>query len=281
VRSRLRDDGLFVQWAQLYNMNQDGVGTMLRSLAEAFPHIMVLEVGGGSAEVMLVGSPAPLVLSYPAVAGLFANGESARELARVGAPTPGSILGRVLLDDTAARRLAAAYPANTDDNARLEFHALDNLYADTTDANRVWMRAGAVDPLERAEELPAGPDARHDLLVDMARTSLNASDLPRGVRFAEAAIAERPSVEAHRLLGDLLYASDRLAAVDAWRDGLRVAPDDTGTLLRLARHFQAAAPAFRPAEYAGWLEALPPGALLVPDEQARPPLFESLAYAGW
>ena len=41
ARSRLADDGVFCQWAQLYEMSSKNIKIILRSFAEVFPYTYV------------------------------------------------------------------------------------------------------------------------------------------------------------------------------------------------------------------------------------------------
>jgi spermidine synthase len=58
ARRRLNDEGLFLQWVQLYEIDASTLQTVYATLADVFPHIEVWQVG--ASDVMLVGAKRPL-----------------------------------------------------------------------------------------------------------------------------------------------------------------------------------------------------------------------------
>ena len=47
ARERLTDDGLFLQWVQLYEIDARTLGTVYATIASVFPHVEAWEAGGG------------------------------------------------------------------------------------------------------------------------------------------------------------------------------------------------------------------------------------------
>jgi spermidine synthase len=56
-RARLREDGIFVQWVQIYQLSTDSLRSVLATYRSVFPHVMMFRVGGASQgkDLILVG----------------------------------------------------------------------------------------------------------------------------------------------------------------------------------------------------------------------------------
>ena len=59
VHSKLRSNGVFAQWLNLYNSNDDALKSILKSFFKTFPHGVVF-TGEGDDELILLGSDVPL-----------------------------------------------------------------------------------------------------------------------------------------------------------------------------------------------------------------------------
>jgi spermidine synthase len=61
-RSRLSDQGIFVQWVQIYQLSTESLRSVLATYHKVFPHVLVFRVGGLSRgkDLLLVGSNQPL-----------------------------------------------------------------------------------------------------------------------------------------------------------------------------------------------------------------------------
>ncbi|MEE8291630.1 MAG: hypothetical protein V3R80_09130 [Candidatus Tectomicrobia bacterium] len=131
AQTRLRTPGIFAQWVQLYNMDFAGVMTLLKTFTLVFPQTLVMQVGGSSGEILLLGTTDQALIPWPALSHIFSSPRRAEELTRIGVSNPGTILARLLLGPQEIPRLVAAYPTNTDDNGWLEFSAVRSLYRHT------------------------------------------------------------------------------------------------------------------------------------------------------
>ena len=56
ARGQLANDGVFVQWVQLYRIDEKAVFSLLKTFQEVFPHLIVLRPPGAG-ELILLGSP--------------------------------------------------------------------------------------------------------------------------------------------------------------------------------------------------------------------------------
>ena len=126
ARQALAPDAVFCQWVQLYEMSEGSVQSILRTFAEAFPHLLAFSASPGSSDLVLLGSFAPLRPRIAELRRRLARPDVAEALAE-----PRSNVG--VADDVPARLVFADRAEvleftrdavlNTDDNAFIEFQA--------------------------------------------------------------------------------------------------------------------------------------------------------------
>jgi spermidine synthase len=73
VKSRLADDGIFCQWAQLYEMAPWNIKAIYRTLAGEFPYVMVFAAEDLSSDTILIASRKPIELDIRKIARAFEN----------------------------------------------------------------------------------------------------------------------------------------------------------------------------------------------------------------
>ena len=125
ARSRLADDGVFCQWAQLYELSQPNVKTLLRSFASVFPYSYVFAAEHRSSDVLLIAAKRPLALDVERLRRNFSSAfpQLKAELHRAGVDQPEEVLADLLLVPDELPAYTAGAALNTDDNARIEFRA--------------------------------------------------------------------------------------------------------------------------------------------------------------
>ncbi len=160
AKRRLRPDGIYCQWVQLYEMSPENIKTIFRTFAEVYPNVVVLSADDRSSDTVMLGSDAPLTFDLERFHRVFSLGavegrmSVPAQMERADLHTPYDVFARVLLasreevmtytqveehrrgdswevdyastntHDCAApdcRRREA--PINTDDNAIIEFGA--------------------------------------------------------------------------------------------------------------------------------------------------------------
>jgi spermidine synthase len=131
ARARLADDGVFCQWAQLYEMTPPNIKTILRSFAEVFPYTYVFAAEDLSSDVIMVAANHPLGLDLERLARNFDHPILAAELKRGGVSSAEDIAAQLLLVPRELPAFTAGAPLNTDDNARIEFAAPRDLLGST------------------------------------------------------------------------------------------------------------------------------------------------------
>lgn len=79
-QERLREDGIFVQWVQCYELTDATFFTILKTFNEAFPYSTIFNVA--STDTILVGSRTPFSPDFARMEAVFQNPAIAAELAR-------------------------------------------------------------------------------------------------------------------------------------------------------------------------------------------------------
>lgn len=235
ARQRLSDDGVFVQWIQLYGLEPELLRAVVRTFQAVFPEALAVRSGGG--DLLLLGAARPVRLDYARTAELLRNPAVSTDLERVGIREPAEVAAALVVGGAGLRAYAGTGLLNTDDNALVEFGAFRSLYRDTAGANLQALldRAPAV-PMEYLDRLGATAEARAAAARDIARAYLQARQEVAAYHVAEWSAMEHPSGAAWWLAGE---AANRLGDVDearrAWLRALVLEPRDTDARLGLLR----------------------------------------------
>lgn len=123
IAARLEPDGLFCQWAQLYEMAPWNVKTIYRTLAAEFPYVAVFSAEDLSSDTVLIASMKPIVLDLEKIGRRMKDPIAKAEALRAGWHTPHDIVARLLVAPDEIAAFTAGAPINTDDNALIEFAA--------------------------------------------------------------------------------------------------------------------------------------------------------------
>lgn len=170
IKRRLAPDGIFGQWAQLYEMAPWNVKSIYRTLASEFPHVTVFAAEDLSSDTILIASMSPLPIDAGTLRRKLEVPSLRKEAARAGWRSPYDILGQILITSKEIAAFTAGAPLNTDDNALIEFAAPRDLLgysAYDPYLARVYGAAwpyghlqGAVEGVEADPEGPAAGAAR-------------------------------------------------------------------------------------------------------------------------
>jgi spermidine synthase len=233
VKSRLSDDGIFCQWAQLYEMAPWNIKAIYRTLAGEFPYVMVFAAEDLSSDTILIASRKPIELDIRKIARAFQNPVTAAEARRAGFDSPHDVPAFLLLGSEELRSFVAGAQLNTDDNALIEFAAPRDL-----------LRYQAYDPYLAKVYGPMWPYGHLTGLVEGYDGETRASDMARLARSllahgkareaklwqgrAEAAASKQnvadPAVAHTRLLLDLVATrEDRDPEIPLAPDGAGLA----------------------------------------------------------
>jgi spermidine synthase len=224
IKARLRDDGIFCQWAQLYEMAPWNIKAIYRTLAQEFPYVMVFAAEDLSSDTILIASRHPINLDVRQIARAFQDPIVAAEAKRAGFASPHDVPAFLLLGPEELRSFTAGARINTDDNALIEFAAPRDLLGYAKFDPYLAKIYGPMWPYGRLSELVAGYDGP-DRAVSMARLarSLLAHGKSREAhlwqRRAEAAGSAPEVAHSHLLLDLVATREDRDPEI-------ALAPDD-------------------------------------------------------
>ena len=119
TRSKLRPDGVFCQWIQLYELQPAHFQTLLRTFTSVFPHAHLFRV---NVDTILVGTAGPQPLDVREMAArMTPTVRGDLERIRIGGVE--DLLAHYWVGGDELKRDLAAAPMNTDDNMYIEFAA--------------------------------------------------------------------------------------------------------------------------------------------------------------
>ncbi|MBI3179220.1 MAG: fused MFS/spermidine synthase, partial [Deltaproteobacteria bacterium] len=121
AQARLRPQGVFLQWLQIYELAPERIASVLKTFQSVFPHVLVFSAHVDSNDLLLVGSAEPLRADWAQLTERFTA--LAPELKRAELKHLEDLLALLLITDEHIAALPADTPLNTDDNAFVEFGA--------------------------------------------------------------------------------------------------------------------------------------------------------------
>jgi spermidine synthase len=144
-RNRLKEDGVFVQWLQIYQLSTESLRSVLATYNSVFPYVLVFRVQGAARgkDLILVGSRQKLTLDR--VAERMQDGRVAKELSRIKINAPADLDSWFVCDETQLAPAVEGAVINTDDNMRVENRAPREAFLPVMEANSAWVEALAVE----------------------------------------------------------------------------------------------------------------------------------------
>jgi spermidine synthase len=169
--SRLADDGVFLQWLQLYELSDENVRTLFATFASVFPEVVVFSPSARSNDTLVLGARRPFKIDRARWAAAFADPRLGPELRRAELDAPEDLVGLFLQGRAEVARFAEGGRINTDDDPVIEFEAPKDLleYA-IRDAKLTFLRDVDGRRIAAAEPHLAGFGLdRPAVLADVAR----------------------------------------------------------------------------------------------------------------
>jgi spermidine synthase len=138
-RERLVDDGIFVQWFQIYQLSPESLRSVLATFHETFPHVAVFRVQGAAKgkDLILLGSRAPIRLDL--MSERIQDPRVKADLDRVGIKSVEDMRAWFICDETQLGPAVAGSIINTDDNLHVETTAPRESFRPTMDENAAWL----------------------------------------------------------------------------------------------------------------------------------------------
>jgi len=140
-RERLNDDGVFVQWLQIYQLSTDSLRSVLATFHETFPYVLVFRVQGAwrGKDLLLVGSRAPLTLEL--IKERITHPRIAAELARVNIKSEADVRAWYICNEAQLAAAVAGSVINTDDNMHIETTAPREAFRPLLETNAAWIES--------------------------------------------------------------------------------------------------------------------------------------------
>ena len=127
VRSRLKPNGIFSQWLNLYNMSPEVLASILKTFYTVFPHGAVF-TNLHDDELILIGSQAPVVFDLEKVQQLMKNPRIAREVSGIPLTSATDLVAHLTLSREDALAFSKDAPINSDRNAYGELRQSELFY---------------------------------------------------------------------------------------------------------------------------------------------------------
>lgn len=119
ARTRLNEGGILCQWAHTYDISEGDLRSIVATFLSVFPDGTLWLVG--DADVLLIGSTAPLTGRLDGMATAWQRPGVAEDLAGLGASDPLALLSLFVADGPTLAEWSAGAPIQTDNRGRLEF----------------------------------------------------------------------------------------------------------------------------------------------------------------
>jgi spermidine synthase len=139
-RARLREQGVFVQWLQIYQLSTDSLRSVLATFHNVFPHVLVFQVGGVAKgkDLILLGSNTPLNLDR--LQERIADKKIGEELARVNLKSESDVRSWYVCDESKLAPAVAGAIINTDDNMHIETTVPREAFRPLMQTNADWIQ---------------------------------------------------------------------------------------------------------------------------------------------
>ncbi len=231
VKKRLSPNGLFCQWIQEYEISSETRNTMLSTLADQFPYLLLFVQHG---DLICLASQQPITLDKQQSEKLWAAPMMRRMLARIHIDNPYDLFVGYLASFPEDRALYATPQRNTDDNLWLEFHAPMEMYRGASPDVRALSPSLFIDRFQTlfspggtreqtirnvADSLYKLRPYSHGRLAELGGVASQASSKQYVEKRAEQAVKK---TELEKQADNALDAISDLIASDQSKDALRV-----------------------------------------------------------
>ncbi|MEK6222850.1 MAG: fused MFS/spermidine synthase [Chloroflexota bacterium] len=136
-KSKLKSDGVWSQWVQMYAMEPEDVQSLLKTFAQHYNHVALFRLNLN--DLLMVGSDEPLALDIENFQTLFNEDDIAQQMYRSNLDNGADVLGLYAFGQDQIFELAGDIDINTDDNMRIEYSAPLNLHASTRGPNNLML----------------------------------------------------------------------------------------------------------------------------------------------
>jgi hypothetical protein len=136
----LSEQGVFVQWLQIYQLSTESLRSVLATFHKVFPHVLVFQVGGiaKGKDLILVGSDTALNLDH--LQERIADSRIAGELARVNLKSEANVRSWYVCDESRLTAAVSGATINTDDNMHIETTVPREAFQPLMQKNAEWIK---------------------------------------------------------------------------------------------------------------------------------------------
>ena len=142
-RDRLTDEGVFVQWVQIYQLSTDSLRSVLATFHRVFPHVVVFRVEGATKgkDLLLVGSrqPLPLDVLMDRTRERMGDQRVSAELGRVNILSEADVRSWYVCDESRLAPAVAGAVINTDNNMHIETTVPREAFRPLMQTNAAWV----------------------------------------------------------------------------------------------------------------------------------------------
>jgi spermidine synthase len=140
-RDRLAEDGIFVQWVQIYQLSTNSLRSVLRTFQDVFPYVLVFRVESAikGKDLILIGSKTPPTMDE--LSPRMADSRMSIELARIGIKNEADVRARFVCDQSRLTPAVAGAVINTDNNMHVETTAPREAFRPLLQSNAAWVES--------------------------------------------------------------------------------------------------------------------------------------------
>jgi spermidine synthase len=135
---KLKPEGVFCQWLQLYKISPESFKTVLTTFQSVFPFVYVFQPQ--EKDLVLVGFKEKPALSLSRIEERRQWKAVKQDLKRIGVEDLEGLISRFIMGPAEVAILTRDGILNTDDNALIEFSTPKTLFAETEDLNAKILR---------------------------------------------------------------------------------------------------------------------------------------------
>lgn len=154
---RLKRDGLFLQWLQIYELAPERIASVIKTFQSVFPQLWVFSAHPESNDLLMVGSASPIRLPWNQLNARYHAFQKDMLLAEVNRPE--GLLALLLFNHVDVEAHRPTPVLNTDDNGLIEFGAPRDLITFAArDPTPPWVDDHSGARAELVHRLVSGPD---------------------------------------------------------------------------------------------------------------------------
>jgi len=250
--SRLKADGIFCQWVQIYEMPPQDVKTLVRTFHSVFPNVYVFR--GAEGDLLLTGSLQEKKIDLELLRRKLSDPKIGADLKRIGIENVHDLLARFHLGPNEIASYTGSGPLNTDDNALIEFQAPKRVGfagSSTVTANEAELALRAEGVEAYLDHKIVAPIDKANFHLDLALALIKRENLRDASYEAMRSLKIAETARGHSILGEIRLAMGQEAeALQNWRRALELDRRHFNTIVNLAKFYLVKQQYQRAQEYA-------------------------------